>query len=336
MTALLGIPDSLALERINRQVFNVKSAAQRARTEVVTGRIEDVTAEVRGDIGSVHLLRKAIDDAQNYQKSLGLAENRAQRTQTVISSLTNESTRLAPEIYSAVGVGNDRTLGFVANDAEAALRVIISNLNSDAGGRALFSGDAPDRSPLGSADTLLADVRAIIEAGPDLAGVQTALDTYFNDPAGGFATTIYQGGAGVAPAVELSPGVRINPTVKADAQPIRDLLRGLAVVANFNAAAPGGVDGSRALASDSADRLLAAEDDIVEIGASIGVNEAQISQRVRQLEEEEQVLTTLFNDRTVRDPFEAASQLQILETQLESAFLVTARLSRLSLLEFLR
>lgn len=332
----LGVPDLLRLTRLTRSVSDIKQQADVARTETVTGQIDDLTRESRGDIGGLHLLRKAIDDAQGAQQNLNLSASRAQRTQTVLTTLTQESATLATGVLSNIGPQNTNALEASATNARGALFVIFSNLNTDAGGRALFSGDRTDTAPLGDPNVLLEDVRQIIAGAADATAADVALDQYFNDPAGGFATDIYQGGTNAAPLVEIAPGVRIEASARADAQPIKDLIRGLAVIANYQTPPQDGAAGRDTIVRAGADLLLTAEVGLINLRSTIGVSENRLQQRVDEFVAEEQALTSLYNSRTTRDPFEAASALQILQSQLEASFAVTARLSQLSLTNFLR
>jgi flagellar hook-associated protein 3 FlgL len=322
--------------RLSRIISEMKARAQQARTEAVTGRYEDATKAAGGDIGGVHLLQKAVDDAKVYQTTLSLAEIRATRTQTVLGGLTSESTRLGTAAIAALGQADEATMKTLAKDARETLQTIFAGLNTSDGGRALFSGDALDRPALGSVDQLLTDVQAIIAGATDAAAAETALDTYFNDAAGGFSTTIYQGGTGDAPAVEIAPGVRVNASVKANAQPIKDLIRGLAVMANYDAA-PGGLAAERDIvARSAAEFTLVAEDDVVNLRATLGIAEQRIARSKERYEAEETVLTGLLNKKTARDPYEAAAELQLLESQLEASYVMTARLSRLTISQYLR
>lgn len=332
----LGLPDLLRLTKLNRSVAGIKNETDRARNEVVTGRIEDLTKATRGDVGSLHLLKSAIDEAQSYQANLKVAANRAERTQTVLATLTGESSTLATNVLSYLGPQNVNALRASADNAKGALYVVFSNLNVDAGGRALFSGDTPDASPLGDPDQLIEDVRQIIAGATDEASANAALDQYFNSPTGGFATTIYRGGAGDAAPTELAPGVRVAASVKADAQPIRDLLRGLAVIANYETEPQSGAADRDRLVGAAANTLLNAESDLVQLRSRIGVSESRIAQRIDEFQAEEQSLTSLYNSKTTRDPYEAASALQLLQSQLESSYMITARLSQLTLTNFLR
>ena len=177
---------------------------------------------------------------------------------------------------------------------------------------------------------------ALLAGAADAATADAALDFYFNDPTGGFATTIYQGGAGNAPMTEIAPGVRISASVKADNQAIKDVMRGFAVLANFDQM-PGGSAAERQAAMVSAAELVIdAEGDLVNIRAAIGVAEQRISGSKSRYEAEETVLTNVYNQKTAKDEFEAASALTALETQLEASYIMTARLSQLNLANFLR
>ncbi len=329
----INAPDLISFTRLSRAIADIKSRADVARAESVTGRREDVTAATNGDVGSAHLLKKAVDDAQAFQQLLVISQNRAQRTQASLDILGGEAVRIGTEALSASGRDDSYALNTLAADAKAAIFNVFSALNVSEGGRALFSGDAADRLPFGDPEQLLNDIEAIVAGATDAADAQAQLDTYFNDPAGGFATDIYQGGANKVAPVEISPGVRIDVSATAADQPIKDLLRGLAGIAVQSAAT---FSDAKGFLEDSAGIAIAADGDITELRGVIGVGEAQIAAAISRYEAEEAILTSLFNEKTGRDQYEAATELQLLETQLEASYLLTARLSRLSIANFIR
>jgi len=329
----INAPDIVSFARLSRAVADLKSRADTARAESVTGRREDVTAATNGDVGSAHLLKKAVEDAQGYQELLKLSRNRAQRVQSSLSGLGGDAVRIGTEALAASGRDDSYALNTLAADARVAIFNVFSVLNVTEGGRALFSGDASDRQPFGDPEILLADVNAIVAGATDAADAEAQLDAYFNDAAGGFLTTIYQGGANKVAPVEIAPGVRIDVSATAADQPIRDLLRGLVGIATQNAAT---FTDAKTFLENSAAAALAADGDITELRGVIGVGEAQISAAIERYGAEETVLTALFNEKTARDQYEAATELQLLETQLEASYLLTSRLSRLTIANFIR
>ena len=330
------VPDLLSQARLARSVADLKAKADQARTEAVTGRFEDQTRAAKGDIGGVQLLFKALEDAKTYQQTLALAETRASQTQTALAGLTLDTRRISTDALSYLGRGDAIALRALSDDAEKSLYTVFSALNSSFGGRALFSGDAVDQVALGDVEDLLADVRAIVAGAADETAARTALDAYFNDPAGGFETTIYGGGAGPAPSVEIAPGLRISAGTKANAQPIKDLIRSLALIASYETLPASGAAGRDAIATEAALLAIDAEARVIELRAEIGVSESRIRQSKLRHEAEELILTGVVNQKTARDPYEAASALQSIESQLEAAYLVTSRLAGLSLANFLR
>ncbi len=326
-------PDLLSFSTLSRNVADIKSRADTARTEATTGRIQDITQQTRGNVGDTHLLKKAVDDVVAYQDNITFAIGRADATQKILGSINEDSARIASQALAAAKRDDDAIVRTSAEEARGAISTIFAGLNASVGGRALFGGDVAEQFPLSSPQQLIADIEAIVAAAPDAATAEADIATYFNDPAGGFMTNIYQGGAGDAPEVEIAPGVRVDVSVRADSQEIRDMLRGLVSMIAFSSA-PFTDAGS--LVESGATLTLETETTFTDLRARIGAGEARLENARSRYAEEEAALTTLYNQRTTRDPYEAASQLQLLETQLESSYLLTARLSRLTLANFLR
>jgi len=329
----ISAPSILSFSRLSRIVTDIKARADITRTEATTGRREDITAATNGDVGGAHLLKKAVDDVKAYKSLLTLGQNRAQRTQSVLGGIVGGSVRLGTEALSALGRGDQQALDAIAIDARSTIHGIFGTLNTVEAGRALFGGDVTDRPPLASADLLLADIEAIMAGAVDAADAQAQIDFYFNDPAGGFATSIYLGGANKAPPVEIAPGVRIDVSATAADQPIKDMISGLAALATHGSAT---FADASVVIDAGAKSALSADTSITIMRSAIGVGEARISDAMSRYDAEEAVLTGLFNDRTARDQFEAASELKLLESQLEASYLLTSRLARLSLANFIR
>ncbi len=328
-----NVPDLLSNSNLSRTVALLKSRTNITRTETVTGRFNDVTAAFKGDIGGGQLLMKAINDAKAFQQNLSIAEIRTQKTQNVLGVVAGDANVIATKALAAVGRADEVVMRSEAKTARVAISSIFASLNTTDGARALFGGDDSDRPPLASPDQLIADIELIMASAVDAADVQAQLDTYFNDPAGGFAATIYQGGANPAPAVEIAPGIRVNASVKADDPIIKDLIRGLAEMATFESAA---FADKGSIMETGATRTIGAETQLTELRGAIGASEAQIAAAKERFVSEESVLTSLYNEKTLRDPYEAASELQFLETQLEASFLLTSRLARLTISNFIR
>lgn len=334
MMSSYGFPTLLQYSRLTTSTGNLKSLADQARTEMVTGRIADLKTELGGSVGDAHLLRKAIDDVRARQDAATRALGRTTATQSALTLASDGLVTIGADILSAVGQNNEPSIAIAATQGKLQLDAAVSAFNTRYEGRSLFSGDASNLPALADAETLLTDIRAIFTGAADNAQLQTDLDFYFNDPAGGFATTIYTGGSGNAARTEIADGELVDYSAKADEQAVRDVLRHLStlVVAQEQG---GFVDREIALET-AAGGLIQAESDIVAIRSRIGAAEERIAAADERLEAEATAYSATYNERTARDPYEAASRLQQIESQLQASYLVTSRISLLSLANYLR
>lgn len=329
-----GFPTMLQYSRLSSASANLKSRAAQARTEMVTWKIADLKSALGSKVGDVQLLRKTIDEVKARQDAATRALGRAQTAQLALSKSTEGGEALGAELLSAVGQNNEPNISIAAKQAELQLEAAISAFNTRYEGRSLFAGDAATEPALASPETLLNDIRAIFAGAADNAQLQNDLDTYFNDPAGGFATTIYTGGAGDAARTEIADGELVGYSAKADEQPVRDLLRSLATIVVAHEET-GFADRDLAF-TEAAGDLIQASSDMVGIRARIGASEERIAAADERLEAEATALSLAYNEHTARDPEEAATLLEQLEAQLDASYLMTARISSLSLANYLR
>ncbi|MEL7490475.1 MAG: hypothetical protein AAGJ73_07125 [Pseudomonadota bacterium] len=330
----VGFPDTLRFARLSSNLAEIQERSARLRSELVSGRVSDVNRALGARAGDAHLIRKAIDDAVDAASASQRAQSRASASQLVLAQIGADASEIGPDATSAIGLSDEAKLVVSGERARAALSDAFAQLNQRYEGRSLFAGDAVDSPALNDVDVLLADVAAIIDSAPDVASAQVNLDTYFNDPAGGFETSIYLGGLGDGPEVELFDGSRVQYSVRANDQSLKDLLRSYAELA-VSASRPPSPD-RNTLANDAATRLIGADAGLAQTRATLGVAEERLAQSVEIYEAEQGALSGTYNDRTAIDSFETATELRQLENQLEAAFVLTARIASLSLTNFLR
>ena len=170
-------------------------------------------------------------------------------------------------------------------------------------------------------------MRTIAAGAVDAADFATQMDAYFNTPGSGWQANVYTG----TPTSSDPAGVTgMDPA-------ITQSLSGLAVLALA------GSDETIALLNGKSETLLAATDTLAagqaaltNVRAERGIQQKQISDQQEYLSLEKTILNQAFNQMTGRDQYEAASELKQLETALDAAYTLTARLSNLSLLNYLR
>ncbi len=90
------------------------------------------------------------------------------------------------------------------------------------------------------------------------------------------------------------------------------------------------------LANAAAERLLTSGEPRAVLQARIGTVQAQVAEARARNAAEESALGIARNGLVEIDPYHRAAELQDLQNRLESFYVITARLSRLSLTEYLR
>jgi flagellar hook-associated protein 3 FlgL len=81
---------------------------------------------------------------------------------------------------------------------------------------------------------------------------------------------------------------------------------------------------------------LQSASDRASLQGRLGLTQARIDQAQTRNTAEQSMLEIARADLVAIDPFEAATRMEAAQTQLETLYSVTARLSRLSLVDFLR
>jgi len=332
MSALQSSPTLRAHTLIQQNITSIKGRLETARTEAVTGQVVDVGRAVNGNTAKVNLLSEAIAYADDRKNVLDFEGSRMSTAQATLTSLRDTAGDTVTALRFATQSSSDNTRELAESSALAGLEDTIGRLNGAFGGRPLFGGDSGN-SPLGSAEDVLNAVRAIVASAPDAPTALTQIDTWFNDPAGGFETTFFQGGAGDAPTVELDKGERTATSVRADDEALRNMLRGFAVAA---VAAETPSDADRDSFQQAGISILSeTANGVLRLQASLGVGEERVAEAQAGHEAQVSTLSIAYNGLTGRDQAEAATEMKLLETQLEAAYLTTSRMANLSLINYM-
>ena len=294
--------------------------------EAVTGRYSDLTEHLSGSIGTAMLSQQAVDSIQEDRERLTLRESRLDIVQNSLATIQESADTLSISMLSATSTEDSLAQETTAREARAALEQAFSVMNVRHGDRFLFSGDATSTVPMGSVDDLLADIGTLANDATTTEEFETALESYFNDPDGGWQTNIFNG---LATSSDPDGVTAADPA-------ITQLISGLAVMALGDPA-----EGVAAVADNTefldmaANRSATGATELVGLRASLGLTQSQISRAQDTLDTEETVLTNALNTLTARDQYEAASELEQLEASLEASYLLTSRLANLTLLNYL-
>lgn len=283
----------------------------------------------------------AIDRSLNlldhYKIGLSQGQSRADATQASLQSIRTSTADIMTNVLSLAKQDSFQSADIQASEAVGELNRVASSLNTNVAGHSLFSGSATDRSAISDPATMLSDVESILSASPDVATAIVSVDFYFNDPAGGFMTSIYGGSSTAGPDISVAEGERVGFDVRADDPAIRETLRNLTLVAAVaNGAYTGSLADQKALLVNAGETNLSTSDSLIRVQEKLGYSQEKLSESTATNDAARLRLELARNDVAAVDEYEAAARFQELEAQVERVYTVTARLGSLSLANFMR
>ena len=323
----VGLISQLLSPQLSQTVSDLRTRISEVSLETVTGRHFDVTQHLNGRVGDAMIGQKAVEDIEREQLQLQIRQSRLDQVQLSLETIQKAGADIGTNIIAAVALNNTDEIKNGAISAETALGKIFSALSARQGQRQLFSGDATASGPLNPLEDLLADIETLRDTATDPADFQASVDTYFDDPAGGWQSTIYNG---TATTSDPDGVLAIDPA-------ITQLVKGLSTlaIAKDDPEHPILISPSSVL-SDGANTVIQATDAMIDLQVSTGAKQEEIETRQRTLVAESTLIAQSVNDMISRDQFEAATELRRLESSLEASYLLTSRLSNLTLTNFIR
>jgi flagellar hook-associated protein 3 FlgL len=332
ITALGDLAQTFMLRRQNA---DLKADVTRLSTEVTTGQTANVGRHLAGDVSALTGIDSALARLGSYTRAANEAAFFAGAMQTALSTVEDMATDLAPTFLSTATAGNTGTVLTAAREGRQSFETAVILYNTRLGDRALFGGVETARPPLAAPDVLLAAMETAITGAVTAADVETALDAWFASPTG-FAATGYLGGPSLAD-VPVGPGQTARVDVTAADPAIKETLKGFGMAALLDRGLFGGNPQTQAsLLRRAGESLLEGQSSRAVLADRLGTTEGQIETARARNGAETASLQIARAELLAVDPYEAASRLQEAQGQLESLYTITARLSRLNLVDFLR
>jgi len=300
--------------------------------ELSTGTKSDLPAHLGAGQAQLAALDRGLARIDGYSAAardaglrLGAMQMGLGAVDTARQALTDQLLLVTP------GSGGD-TLEQAHKAASETFETVVGHLNGSFAGRSLFAGTAEDGPALMPADDLRTALATATAGATDLTDLQTRIETFFDDPAGGFATSAYLGDDGAPATRRIDDGQAVTLAARADDAALREVLKG-AALAMF--APPGGPEIEAEALKQAGLVLNSAAPGLAALQGDLGRAEAQVAETAAALSARRSDLGQQRNDLTGADPYDTAARLQQVQLQLETHYTVTARLSRLSLSAYL-
>jgi flagellar hook-associated protein 3 FlgL len=320
---------------LRRQNLALKTVVQRMSSEMTSGQVSDPAAAVRGDFRPLIAIDASLKRIDGFRAATTEAAAFTSAMQGVLTNVQEMTSQLIPALLTASNSAQPAHVNGVGIDAGEKFRSAVALIGTRMGDRAIFAGVETTGTALAGSEVILSALDAAVAGATTAAGVEAAVTAWFEDPAG-YATQAYVGGASLSP-VSVAPGETAEITVTAADPVIRDTLKGLALAALLDRGVLAADPAERTtLARFAATALMETATARSDIAGRIGSAEQKIAEATSRNSAELLALRIARSDILGVDPFEATSALTDAQNKLEALYSVTARLSRLSLVDFLR
>lgn len=331
---LTSLGDLALSHSLKRQNAAMKVAMQRLSVEAVTNTPTDPARRLRGDFQPLATIDSALARLKGYKATTTETALFTAAMQAALTDVSTDAAKLAPVLLNAGTSGQSTLVDGVGAESVKSFETAVARFNTRLGDRSLYAGKATDRPALAEAAAILSTLASAVAGATSAQEVSAAVDAWFSKPEG-FASSAYLGGAPLSP-LKIAEDETAGADVTAADPAIRDTLQALALGALLDRGVLSGRTEERAaLARQAGTALLEGQVDRAALAARIGTTEGKIAAAEARNSSETSALEIARAGLLTLDPYETASALSEAQTQLEALYAVTARLSRLSLVDYL-
>lgn len=325
---------SLSASRAQKSdLVEISRSLQVAGNKLATGKMTQAELVQSKSVESLNVLDAKLNLNKSLAQTNSIFTSKLDKVQASLEVIRTTASELSLGVLSELGQGK---VGAVASQrAQGDLETIVNSLNITHLGQSLFAGVAHDQQAVKDADTIVTDVKTILESAANPASGLAAVDLYFQDPLGGFQTNIYQGSSGVTQNIEIEQGRFFQFDLQADDDVLKEAIRNVAIVAAVESSTIlSNADKKFALES-AAEKNFETNTAIVKLQSEIGFAQELVSKSSSKIDADNFVINEIMSNISSVDLFEQASVFEELQGQLQATYQVISRLSSLRLTNFL-
>lgn len=328
------------------RAFALHVASNRLKTtlttltrEVASGEVADLGLRLQGNTRALNEIEGRLGTTRQLQRNGAEAATQLQGVQDLFDAVRVTVGDLGIALASDPFAGAGVELGTRAAETAQTFEAVVQRLNGTNSNRYLLSGQASDVAPLSDASQILDALQGATTGLTTAGDVAQAIGDWFDAPqgGGGFLDVAYHGTFGPGQRIPVGDGVAVDITTTAASPAVRDLLKGLATAAILDRGVLSGNPAeARQLTVQAGRRMIDAETTLLGEMGRVGLGQQMIDRAQSANSAALDTLERSRNDIRRADPFETAAALTEVQAQLESLYAVTARLSKLKLVDYLR
>ncbi|MDO6458847.1 flagellin [Celeribacter halophilus] len=334
--SVISFGDMATSIRNMRVTTQTKLDLEKYGSEVASGEKYDLSASVSGDFSPLASIERSLRTLQSYDLAIKEADLFATTVQSSLGSISEHVEELSSVLLTASTNGDATSVSVAGTDARTRFDAVVSTLNTRIGNRSLFSGAATGETALISADEIMNDLVAAVAGSSSFSDVEAIVDDWFMSSSGGFEMIAYQGSDIALSPFALGEHETVRVDFSANDASIRETLKGLALAALVDEGVlEGSVSEQSSLLQSAGETLMGVQAGLADLRAQVGAVEARIEEASLSNSAMTFSYETAKSEIVSADAYETASMLTQTETQLQLIYTLTARMSRLSLSDYI-
>ncbi len=335
---ITGGSDLARLQALQKQAIETRNKLDVAGQELSTNLKASRYDATGGNLTRLFALERSLDRNEVFAQNLSLTELRLDVMQDSLGRVLASVQDLSLDLAQSVGQGDVATAMLHATTARDAFLANVGTLNTQVAGQSIFAGTKTASAALAPGAAILADLDALVAGSPTAAGASAAIDAYFSKaPPGAFYTSGYLGAGADLTPVEIGEGQSLDYGLRAEDDRLVAVLKSQAKAA---VVAGGGFAGSQsekmALLGIAGQEMLNAKEGILGLRSEVGGKQETVERAKAERTSEHETLELARTRIVATDPLESASAYQTLQDQLQAIYTVTAHLSTLHFLNYMR
>lgn len=332
----ISIGDQVFGHNFQSNIRSTKDRLQTLSSELTSGFTSDVGRKESGSISVVSALQNSNRIANSYiaaTKSVQAVLDNAQNSIENIDSIRQEATQLA---FSIDLTNNSQERKKIGDEAFKLLESTVNSLNTTFTGRYQFSGAETQSPALLPAKEIISLLASTLNGVTDPETIQATIDQWFDDPAGGFHNLAYLGSSDANRQVSVGIDDKIELNFRANNVEVVSILKSLASMSLVSESITSiEADAEVLLIENAGKNLFSDGAAIASLMGRLGFAQQYAENAELRLTTESDALTQEYTSKLSVDPYETATNLQAAQNTLELQFQVTARLSSLSLANYI-
>lgn len=333
---------------LRQSVLNAQKNLAIAEQEVSTGTYVNVGLQLGESTNQDLSLRSEESMLETITATNGVVSTRLSSTQTILGNLQKNAQNFLNSLISSTGTSSASSL---QSSAGVDLQSLISGLNTSVSGQYIFGGINSGTQPItdyyasgspnqAAVNNAFSGTFGFSQSSASVSSItgsqmQSFLDTQFLSLFHGSNwTSDWSSASDTAISSQISDSQTADTSVSANQSAFQDLAQAYAMVANL---------GTQNLSADALNAVTTTATALVQkaitgltsMQVSVGLVQSNVSNATDQMSVQMSILTTQISNLEDVNPYEASTQVTNLQTQIETAYSLTAQLQKLSLVNYL-